>query len=146
MAAPTYTWEYVTNLLGLKDPPSVATFEATSSLETKVGTLLIMSSGQLDEATASVVLPIGLAAEATDAAATAGDPIAVYILRPGDIIKGTSDADASTASGFSGKAFDFNTDGSLDYADNSGGCASVYRTEDSGLTVYITLTKSALFG
>ena len=59
--------------------------------------------------------------------------------------KGTSDADASAAAGFSGKTYDFNTDGSLDFADSSGGCASVWKTEDSGLTVYIVLSKLAAF-
>ena len=146
MAAPTYSWTWVTNLLGLSNPPSVVTLEATTSLETKVGTLVVNASGQVDEATASVVLPYGLAAEETAAAATAADPIKVYLLRPGDIIKGTADADASALSGFSGKAYDFNTDGSLDVGDSSGGCASVWRTEDAGLTVYITLCKLATFG
>ena len=143
MAAPTYTWSWVTNIYGL-EPPVVATLEATSGLYTVPGTLCIMSSGQVDEATASVVLPIGLAAETINNA-TAADPVKIYILRPGDVIRGTSDADASSASGFSGKTFDFNTDGSLDYADNSGGCASVWRTEDAGLTVYIVLSKLATF-
>lgn len=143
MAAPTYTWEYVTNLFGL-NPPVTATLEATSGLYTKVGTLCVMSSGQVDEATANVVLPIGLAAEEIDNA-TAADPVKVYLLRPGDVIKGTSDADASSASGFSGKTFDLNTDGSMDYADSSNGCLSVYRTENSGLTVYCTLSKLAAF-
>lgn len=144
MAAPTYAWEYVTNLFGL-GAPVIATLEATSGLETKIGTLLVMASGQMDEATASVVLPIGLAAQATSAAATAADPIKVQLLRPGDVIKGTADADASTLSGFSGKTGDFNTDGSFDVGDTSGGCASVWRTEDSGLTVYIVLSKLAAF-
>jgi len=139
MAAPTYTWEYVTNLYGL-GAPVITTLEATSGLYTKIGTLLVMSSGQVDEATASVVLPVGLAAETISVAATAADPVKVMLLRPGDVIKGTADADASSYSGFSGKLFDFNTDGSLDVADTSGGCASIWRTEDSGLTVFIVLT------
>jgi hypothetical protein len=139
MAAPTYIWEYETNIYGL-EPPKVITLEAASGIYTKVGTLLMMSSGQVTPATASVVLPIGLAAEDIAVAATAADPVKVYVLRPGDVIKGTSDADASTASGFSGKLYDFNSDGSLDYADSSGGCASVYYTEAAGLTVHIVLT------
>ena len=76
MAAPTYTWEYVENLYGL-GAPIVATLEATSSLETKIGTALRLSSGQLDTAETSVVLLAGLAAEATSAAASAADPIKV---------------------------------------------------------------------
>jgi len=144
MAAPTYTWEYVTNLFGF-GPPVITTLEATTSLETKIGTLLVMSSGQVDEATASVVLPIGLAAEKTSAAATAADPIKVVLLRPGDVIKGTADATVAAYSGFSGKTMDLNSDGSLDSDDTSGGCLSVWKTEDSGLTVYCTLSKLAAF-
>ena len=140
MAAPTSIWTYVTNLYGL-DSPVIATFEATSSLETKVGTLVFMSSGQVDNGGASFASCLGLAAEATAAAATAADPIRVYILRPGDVIRGTADADASSLSGFSGKTSDLNSDGTLDFADTTNGCLSVYRTEDSGLTVECVITE-----
>ena len=143
MAAPTYTWEFVTDLLGDRIPKIVA-LEASTSLETKVGTALIATSGQLDEATASVVLFIGLAAEATTAAATAGDPIKVALIAPGMVIKGTADADASAASGFSGKTYDFNSDGSLDVGDTSAGCLSVWRTEDAGLTVYCVVNAAKM--
>lgn len=143
MAAPQFTWEYVTNLFGL-EPPKVATFEASANLETKVGTALILSGGQLDEATSSVVLFAGLAAQATNAAASSGDPIKIYIIRPGDVIKGTADADASALSGFSGKTGDFNSDGSLDVADTSNGCLSVWRTEDAGLTVFCTVNSAKM--
>ena len=146
MAAPTYTWSYVCNLFGLEDAPTISTFEASTDLETKIGTALIMTSGQLDEATADVVLLFGLAAEATSAAATAADPIKVQILRPGDVIKGTADADASALSGFSGRLGDFNTNGSLDVADTTDGCLSVWRTENSGLTVYCVAYVGAIIG
>jgi len=134
MAAPTYTWEFVYDLLGDR-VPKIVTLQASTNLETKVGTALIASGGQVDEATATVVLFLGLAAEETAAALTAGDPIKVALIAPGMVIRGTADADASAASGFSGKTYDFNTDGSLDVGDTSGGCLSVYRTEDAGLTV-----------
>jgi hypothetical protein len=144
MAAPTYTWEFVEDLYGER-VPKVITLEATTNLETKVGTLLIATGGQLDEATTDVVTIIGLAAEATTAAATAKDPIKVEVLFPGAVIKGTADADASTLSGFNGKLGDVNTNGSLDVADASNGSLSVYRTEDSGLTVYCVVTVGAIF-
>jgi hypothetical protein len=144
MAAPTYTWTYQENLFGF-GPPKIVTLGASTDLETKVGTALIMYQGNVDEATATVVALIGLACEATTAAATAGDAVKVQILRQGDVIKGTSNADASAASGFYRKLYDFGTDGRLDYADNSGGCLSILRTEDSGLTVYCVPTISALF-
>jgi hypothetical protein len=142
MAAPAYAWEYVTNLFGF-GPPVVTTLEASANLETKVGTLCIMNSGQVDEATASVVAPIGLAAEATSAALSAADPIKIYLLRPGDVIKGTADADASALSGFNGKLGDFNSDGSLDVADATNGCAAVWKIGSANTEVYITLTKFA---
>lgn len=146
MASPTYTWSYVENIFGMSDAPKVATMEASASLETKIGTALIITSGRLDEATSAVTKLFGLAMEATTAAATAADPIKVMILRPGDVIKGTADADASTLSGFNGVLGDFNSDGSLDVADTTDGCLGVLRTEDSGLTVYCVPSIGAIIG
>lgn len=146
MAAPTYTWEFVYDLFGDR-VPKLVTLEATAGLETKVGTLVIMASGQVDEATASAVAVIGLAAEKTAAAATAADPIRVYLLAPGMVIRGTADADASALQGFTNKTIDVNTDGSLDVADTAGGCLSVYRVNNSaGTSVDCVITKGAMFG
>lgn len=133
MAAPTYTWEFVYDLWGDR-VPKVVTLEATTSLETLVGTLVFMSSGQVDNASASAATLFGLAAEATSAAATAGDAIKVYPIAPGMVIRGTADADASTLAGFNGKTADVNTNGSLDVADTSDGCLSVYRVNNSAGT------------
>ncbi len=135
MAAPTYTWQFVEDLFGDR-VPKVVTMEASSNLETKVGTALIITSGQLDEATATVVKLFGLAAQTTIAAATAGDPIKVEVLFDGALIKGTADADASSLAGFNGKLADFNS--------STNGCLSVMRTEDSGLTVYCVCTVGAI--
>jgi hypothetical protein len=126
--------------------PVVATLEASASLETLEGTLLVVASGQVDEATASVVAPIGLALEKTPAALAAGAPVKVAIIAPGMVIKGKASADASALSGFSGKTVDLAADGRLDVADTTNGCLSVLRTEDAGLTVYCVLTKHAMVG
>lgn len=136
MAAPAYTWEYVTNLYGF-GPPILATMEATASLETKVGTLLFMSSGQLDNCTDGTGSCVGLAAEATSAAASSGDAMRVYILRPGDVIRGTATADASALTGFASKSQDIDSDQRMDITDQTGGFLSVYRVvpDTSGLTV-----------
>jgi len=142
MAAPVYTWAFVTDLEGGNRVPVKATLEATTDLETKVGTLLIGNAGQVDVAGASVDNIIGLALNATSAAATAADPIEVALLAPGMVIKGTADADASALSGFAGKTQDLNSDGSLDVADTSNGALSVWRTEDSGLTVYCVVNRA----
>jgi hypothetical protein len=143
MAAPTYTCEFNSDLFGNR-VPKIVTLEASSNLETKIGTALIATGGQVDEATASVQLFLGLAAQATTAAATAGDPIKVELIAPGMVIKGTADADASALSGFSGKTGDFNSDGSLDVADTTNGCLCVLRTENSGLTVYCTINAARM--
>lgn len=140
MAAPTNAWKFKFDLWGNR-VPIVVTLEATSSLETLEGTLLFMSSGQVDNAGASAVSLIGLAAEETSAALSAGDAIKVEIIGPGMVIEGTADADASTLSGFNGKKSDLNSDGTLDFADTSNGCLSVYRTSNSGLTVQCVITE-----
>ena len=143
MAAPTYAWEYVTNLYGL-NPPTPITGTASASLETKVGTALIMTSGALDEATASVVLFAGFAAQATSAAASAGDPIKFYPYRPGDVWKGTADADASSLINFNGKLGDFNTDGTLDVADTTNGCLSVWKIGSANTEVYVVVNSAKM--
>lgn len=140
MAAPAYKWEFAYDLFGDR-VPKTASFEATASLETVVGTLLFMSSGRVDNAGNGASSLLGLAAEETSAALSAGDAIKVAMLAPGMVIKGTADADATSLAGFNGKTIDLNADGSLDVADTSGGCLSVQRVEDSGLTVYCVVTE-----
>lgn len=143
MPAPTYTWEFNSDLMGDR-VPKIANLKCSSGLYTKVGTLLIMSSGLVDEAGASVVAAVGLAAEEISNAAE-GDSIKVELIAPGFIYKGTADADADALSGFANKTVDFNTDGSLDVADTSAGSFSVLRTENAGLTVYGLFTVGATF-
>jgi hypothetical protein len=143
MAAPTYSWEFYCDLMGDR-VPKVVTLEATSGLSVVPGTLVINNGGQVDEATASVVTILGLAAE-TIVSATAADPVKVALLAPGMVIKGTADADASTLAGFNGKLADLNSDGSLDFADSTNGSLSVWRTENAGLTVYCVVTLAAMW-
>ena len=144
MAAPVYTWEFVYDLWGDRTPKMV-TLEATTALETKVGTLLRLDGGQLDTAETSAIEIIGIAAEATSAAATAADPIKVYIIAPGMVIRGTADDDASGLAGFNGKTIDVNTNGSLDVADTSNGQMSVYRVNNSaGTEVDCIITNGAM--
>lgn len=133
MPAPEYTWEFVYDLTGDRVPVAV-TLEATTGLLTKVGTLVIMNGGQVDEATASAAEVIGIAAEEISVAATAADPVKVHIIAPGMVIRGTADADASGLNGFNGKTIDVNTNGSLDVGDTTNGCLSVYRTNNSAGT------------
>jgi len=144
MTAPTYTWEFVYDLWGDR-VPKIATFEATTSLIVKTGTLLVLSSGQVDEATASAAEIIGISAEPIAAAATAADPVKVYVIAPGMVIRGTADADASSLQGFTNKTIDVNSNGSLDVADTSDGCLSVFRCNNSaGTIVDCVVTSGAM--
>lgn len=134
MAAPTYTWQYIYDIHGANRVPTVATLEAAASLETKVGTLLVASSGQVAAAGDTCASVLGLALEATSAALSAGDPIQVAILAPGMVIRGTADADATALAGFSGKTVDLNANGSLDVADTTNGSLTVYRVDNAAGT------------
>jgi len=142
MAAPAYTWEFVFDLWGDR-VPKIITMEATTSLETKVGTLLFMTSGQLDNCTDATGTMIGLAAEATSAAATAKDPIKVALIAPGMVIRGTATADASALTGFASRIQDIDADQRLDITDQTAGFLSVYRVVEgsSGLTVDCVVTN-----
>jgi hypothetical protein len=141
MAAPAYTWKFVYDLWGDRVPKQV-TLEATASLETKVGTLLFMDGGQLDTVTDGTGTMIGLAAEATSAAASSGDPIKVDLIAPGMVIRGTAESDASAVTGFASKSQDIDSDQRLDVDDTTGGFLSVYRVnDDDGLIVDCVVTN-----
>ena len=144
MAAPTYTWEFNSDLFGDR-VPKVATFEMTASAYCKIGTLMSMVSGQVlptTDGTGQYI--IGLAAEEISVAASSGDPVKIQIIAPGMVIKGKAVDTAASVSGFTSKAIDVDSDGRLDPDDVDGGGLSVWRTEDAGLTVYCLVTTGAI--
>ena len=146
MSAPAYAWEFNSDLFGNRTP-KIITLEAAASLETKPGTLLAMSSGQVIAATdGSGKDIIGLAVGATAAALSAGDPVQLQVLFPGAVIKGKAVSTAAALAGFTSKVVDLDADGRLDPTDTTGGGLSVWRTEDSGLTVYAIVTTGAIIG
>lgn len=145
MAAPAYVWEFNSDLWGDR-VPKIITLEATA-IEVKVGTALAMDgSGRVALATdGNGALFIGLSAQNNEGTPfTAGDPIKVAVIAPGMVIKGKAAADASALSGFISKTYDFDADGRLDGTDTTGGGLSIFRTEDSGLTVYCTPCVGAI--
>jgi len=144
-AAPTYTWEFVGDLFGDR-VPKIATFGLTANVQTKIGTLMSMVAGAMSPTTDGTCgVMVGLAAETISTDATVNDPVKIAVLFPGAIIKGTAAADASAHSGFVAKTYDLDADGSLDPTDTTGGGLAVYRTEDSGLTVYCVCAVGAAF-
>jgi hypothetical protein len=146
MAAPTYKWEFNSDLFGDR-VPKIATFELTASAYCKVGTLMSLVSGQaLPTTDGTGQYIIGIAAEDIDVAASGGDPVKIAVLAPGMVIKGTSTATAAAYSGATAKTFDLNSDGRLDQTDTTGGGLAVIRTENSGLTVYCVVCVGAIIG
>jgi len=142
MTAPTYTWEFVYDLWGDR-VPKIVTMEATTGLLTKVGTLLFMTGGQLDNCTDGTGTMLGLAAEVIDTAATAADPVRVALIAPGMVIRGTATADMSAQSGFVSRLQDIDSDQRADEGDVTGGFLSVYRVlpDTDGLTVDCVVTN-----
>ena len=141
MPAPTYIWEFVYDLWGDRIP-KIITMEATTGLYTKVGTLLFMTGGQLDNCTDGTGTMIGLAAEVISAAATAADPVRVALIAPGMVIRGTATADASALTGFASRIQDIDSDQAMDITDQTGGFLSVYRVnDDDGLVVDCVVTN-----
>jgi len=128
MAAPAYKWEFVYDLWGDR-VPKIATMRATANLETKVGTLLKSASTRAALAGNSTASILGLAAEATDGSTdkSEDDPMRVYILAEGMVIRGTADDDASALQGLAQKRVDLNDTGTLDVADTTNGCLAVLR-------------------
>ena len=142
MPAPTYTWKYVYDLWGGERTPVITTLEATASLYTKVGTLLVLSGGQVDEAGNGAAEIIGIAAEEINDA-TAGDPVKVELIAPGMVIRGTADADA-TAEILEHKTMDLNADGDLDVGDDANGCLMIVRINNTaGTEVDCVITTGA---
>lgn len=133
MAAPANTWKFVKDLWGNR-VPKVITLEAKASLETKVGTLVNIDSGQVAAAGVSHGSLLGLAMTATDAALDAGDAVKVAVIGEGMVIRGTADADATALAGFNGKTADTNANGSLDVADATNGALSVQRVNNAAGT------------
>ena len=144
MAAPAHTWEFAYDLYGNRTPIKT-TLKATANMETKVGTLLGAGTARATVAGNSFTSCLGLAAEATDGSTdkAADDPIEVYILAPGMVIKGTADADATALAGFSHKRVDFNAAGDLDVGDTTGGCATVHKIGSVNTEVYVMFTSFA---
>jgi len=141
MPAPTYIWEFVYDLWGDR-VPKIITMEATTGLYTKVGTLLFMTGGQLDNCTDGTGTMLGLAAEVISTAATAGDPVRVALIAPGMVIRGTATADMSAQTGFASRLQDIDSDQRADEGDVTGGFLSVYRVnDDDGLVVDCVVTN-----
>jgi hypothetical protein len=143
-AAPTYTWEFNSDLFGDR-VPKIATLGLTAASLLKKGTLVSMVSGKVIATTdGTAKYAIGSAAEDISTSPSSGDAVKIEIIAPGMVIKGKSAADATNYCGFQSKAYDVDADGRLDVTDTTDGGLSIMRCEDSGLTVYCVIATGAI--
>jgi len=127
-------WTFMYDLMGNRSP-IVAPFPAAAAFTGVVGDLVYLSSGQVTSGGGSLASILGLLAEAITVAATAADPVKVYVLAPGMVIRGTADADASSVV-LTNKTMDINaTTQTVDVADTSNGCLLIYKASGSSSTV-----------
>jgi len=127
-------WTFMYDLMGNR-VPKVAPFPAATDFVGVVGDLVYLSSGKVTKGGVSLASVLGLLAEEITTASTEDDPIKVYALAPGMVIRGTADADASSVV-LTNKTMDINAaTQTLDVADTSNGCLLVYKASGSGSTV-----------
>jgi hypothetical protein len=144
MAPPANTWKFVQDLWGDRVPKKVV-LKATANMEVKVGTLLKMASGRAAVCGTSTAKLVGLSAYATPAVdgsedLAADDPIEVYLLAPGMVIKGTATGNASGVTGFQQKKNDLTADQLFDVTDTTNGCLTTWKVGDANTEVYCLVT------
>lgn len=135
-----FTFKY--NLDGSNNPPTVKKLPVAASQTLVVGDLVVLSSGQIAKASGSVTEVIGVMAEASTNAAAA-TMLQVYIIQPSQVWNATADASA-TSSVLQGKAFDINSDQTIDIGDTAGGCIRIVETVSSATDVNVVFSVVSL--
>lgn len=135
-------FEFKKSLLGGNEVPAVKKLPVAGSQTLVVGDLVVLSSGQVAKASASVATVLGVMAQ-DSASATAGTLVDVYICQPGQVWKAVADADASSDV-LAGKTYDINTNQTIDIADSSNGCIQILETVDSNTDVRVVFTSFEL--
>ena len=134
-------FEFAYMLDGSQGTPAVHPFPVAATQTLVAGDLVVLSSGQVAKASASVAAPFGVMAEAS-ASAAAGTLVRVYPLHPGQVWRAVADADASSVV-LTNRTIDINSDQTVDIGDTSAGAIMIVKTGTSVTDVYVTFTKSA---
>ena len=134
-------FEFVYQLNGTNVPPAVHSFPVAGSQTLLAGDLVVLSSGQVAKASASVAAPFGVMAE-DSSGASAGTAVRVYPISPGQVWRATASASASSAVLGSTK-YDITAAQLVDIADSTNGSIFIVKTGSSNTEVYVTFTKTA---
>lgn len=135
-------FDFAYSLAGGNHPPAVQKYPVAAAQTLVVGDLVVLSSGQVTKATASIADVLGVMAQASTTA-TAGTLVEVYVINPWQVWRATADADASSVVLTNGK-MDINTNQTVDVADTTGGCILIHKTGDAVTDVYVSFTETAL--
>jgi type IV secretory pathway VirB9-like protein len=136
-------FDFAYMLDGSQGVPAVHPFPVAATQTLVVGNLVILSSGLVTKASASVVAGLGIMAQASTTAAE-GTLVKVYPILPGQVWRATADADATTHV-LAAALYDINSDQTVDVGDASGGSIMIIKLGNSVTSVYVTFTKGALF-
>lgn len=133
-------FEYLYDLTGREGVPAEIMVPVAGTQTLKVGDLVIISSNQIAKASASVVAPFGVMAQAA-ASLTAGTKVKVFPIMPGQAWRAAASADATNAV-LGAITYDITSTQLVDIADSSNGSILVLETRLSITDVVITFTKS----
>jgi hypothetical protein len=135
-------FEFAYMLDGSQGVPAVHKFPVAATQTLEIGDLVLLSSGKVAKAAASIADVLGVMAE--DSASQAeGTMVKVYPILPGQVWKATADA-AATSVVLTSKLIDINSDQTVDVGDTTNGCISVLKTGTTSTEVYVTFTEFAL--
>lgn len=136
-----YGFEFAYSLNGGNHVPIAYPMPVAATQTLKVGDLLVLSSGKVAKASASVGAPVAVCAQASDGAAE-GTEIRVYPLQPHQVWRAVADADASSIV-LGAKTVDINSDMTVDVGDTSGGAIQVIDLGASVTDVYVIFSKTS---
>jgi hypothetical protein len=136
-------FEFKRNFNGENSVPAVHEFPVAASQTFVVGDALALSSGSVVKGGAAFGRCLGIAAQASTAAA-AGTMVKVYVSQPGQVWQAVASADATSALRAS-RTYDLTASTqTVDVADTTGGCVYILELGSSTTDIYVLFTAHEL--
>lgn len=134
-------FEFAYSLNGGDFPPAVHDFPVAATQTLKAGDLVVLASGQVTKASASVSAPLGVMAHDSNGA-TAGTAVRVYPILPGQVWRGKASASAAAVI-LGARTYDITAGQAVDVADSANGSILIVKLGATNTDVYVTFTRSA---
>lgn len=133
-------FEYYSAISGTNAVPTPISVPVAATQTLLVGDLVVLSSGQIAKASASVAAPFGVMAQ-DSASATAGTLVRVYAIMPGSQTWRATASASATSSVLGAGTFDITAAQLIDVADSTNGSIAILRTLSSATDVQVVFTK-----